>query len=164
VTSRTETYVALRAEIANWRWQGVPFFLRTGKRLPRRLTRITVRFRCPPVQLFHPHDHCQITANQLIITLQPDEGFDLHFEVKSPGEEIQLQTQSLHFSYADAFGPLPEAYETLLLDVLAGDQTLFVRADEAEAAWRLYSPLLEENLAVHDYPARSWGPDAARSI
>jgi glucose-6-phosphate 1-dehydrogenase len=125
---------------------------------------VTVRFRCPPVQLFHPHDQCQITANQLVITLQPEEGFDLHFEVKSPGDEIRLQTQSLHFTYADAFGPLPEAYETLLLDVFRGDQTLFVRADEAEAAWRLYSPLLDERLEVHPYPAGSWGPEAASRV
>ncbi|MBI3988756.1 MAG: glucose-6-phosphate dehydrogenase [candidate division NC10 bacterium] len=159
--STTETFVALRLEIANWRWQGVPFYLRTGKRLPRRLTQIVVTFRYPPVSLFRPFDACEIHANVLIITIQPDEGFDLSFEVKAPGQPITLLTQRLHFRYAEAFGPLPDAYETLLLDILTGDQTLFVHADEVEASWRLYTPLLEQKPPVHPYPARTWGPVAA---
>lgn len=100
----------------------------------------------------------------LVITLQPDEGFDLSFEVKSPGESITLQTHRLHFRYAEAFGPLPDAYETLLLDILIGDQTLFVRADEVEAVWRLYTPLLEGRLPVHPYAAGTWGPSAANRL
>ena len=162
--SHTETFVALRLEVANWRWQGVPFYLRTGKRLPRRLTQITVTFRCPPVSLFHPYDRCQIHANALVLTLQPDEGFDLCFEVKTPGEDITMQTQNLHFRYAEAFGPLPDGYETLLFDVLTGDQTLFVRADEVEAAWRLYAPLLEKKLPVRPYEAARWGPKEANQL
>jgi glucose-6-phosphate 1-dehydrogenase len=100
----------------------------------------------------------------LLITLQPNEGFDLRFEVKSPRateRNMQLETQHLSFSYKDAFGPIPDAYETLLRDVITGDQTLFVRSDEVEMSWRLYTPLLDADLPVHDYAAGSWGPDAA---
>lgn len=162
--SKTPTYAAIRLEVNNWRWQGVPFLLRTGKRLSRRLTQISVRFRCPPVQLFHPYQCSEITSNRLVITLQPEEGFDLHFEVKSPGQEIELQTQRLHFRYAEAFGPLPEAYETLLLDVMSGDQTLFVRGDEVEGAWKVYSPFLEQDPEVYSYQAGSWGPAKTESL
>lgn len=162
--SDTETFVALELAVANWRWQGVPFYLRTGKRLPRRLTRIVVGFHRPPVSLFEPYDHCRVTSNRLVISLQPDEGFSLGFEVKTPGEEIGLATQRLRFEYADAFGALPDAYETLLRDVGEGDQTLFVHADEVEAAWRLYTPLLERPKDVHAYTGGSWGPDRAEKL
>jgi len=162
--SGTETYAAVRLEIANWRWQGVPFVLRTGKRLSRRLTQISVRFRCPPIQLFRPFNCTEITSNKLVMTLQPQEGFDLHFEVKSPGQEIQLKTQRLHFRYAEVFGELPEAYETLLLDVMTGDQTLFVRGDETEDAWKVYSPFLGKHPKLYSYQAGSWGPDEARTL
>jgi glucose-6-phosphate 1-dehydrogenase len=159
--SATETFVALQLGINNWRWQGVPFYLITGKRLPARLTQIAVTFRCPPVWLFQPmQTSCR--PNVLVFTLQPDEGFDLHFQVKTPGEPLGLKTQRLRYRYAEAFGPMPEAYETLLLDIMAGDQTLFVRADEAEAAWRLYAPLLAEPPSPPlPYPAGSFGPPAA---
>lgn len=160
--SQTETFVELALEIANWRWQGVPFILRTGKRLRQRTTRITVRFQRPPVSLFQNYSRCRISSNELSITLQPDEGFDLRFEVKTPGQDIHVQTGQLRFRYADLFGVLPEAYETLLLDVMAGDQTLFVRGDEAEAAWRLYDPLLAGPRTLLPYPAGSWGPSKAR--
>lgn len=160
--SCTETFAALRLEVANWRWQGVPFFLRTGKRLPRRLTQIAVSFHCPPVSIFHPQ--CQIESNTLLITLQPDQGFDLLFEVKSPGQELLTERQRLHFRYEEVFGPLPEAYETLLFDVMTGDQTLFVRADEVEASWKLYQPLLERDPAVRSYPAGSWGPEETNQL
>jgi glucose-6-phosphate 1-dehydrogenase len=159
--STVETFVALRLEVANWRWHGVPFILRTGKRLARRLTEIVVTFRCPPVSVFQPFESCRIHSNALVITLQPDEGFDLAFEVKAPGMPLNLQTQRLHFRYAEAFAPLPDAYETLLLDVLAGDQTLFVRADEVEAAWRLYTPILEHPPTLRFYAAGTWGPAEA---
>ncbi len=156
--SRTETLVAMELLIANWRWQGVPFRLRTGKRMPARTTRITVRFRHPPVSLFSRFSRCRITSNELAITLQPDEGFDLRFEVKTPGQDIRVQTGQLRFRYSDVFGALPEAYETLLLDVVTGDQTLFVRGDEAEAAWRIYDPLLAAPREIQLYPAGTWGP------
>jgi glucose-6-phosphate 1-dehydrogenase len=162
--STTETYAALRLNIDNWRWQGVPFYLRTGKRLARRLTQIVVTFRTPPVALFSTEKECPIHANVLSMTLQPDEGFSLAFEVKPPGDEIQLETEELAFKYADAFEPLPEAYETLLLDIVQGDQTLFVRADEVEASWELFQPVLDMGAPVHGYPAGSWGPAQADGL
>ncbi len=156
--SRVETFAALRLGIANWRWQGVPFYLRTGKRLPHRTTKIVVTFRCAPVSIFKPFDDCNLHCNVLIITIQPDEGFDLHFEVKTPGQPIRFQTQSLRFRYSDALSPLPEAYQTLLLDVVRGDPTLFVRGDWVEASWRLYNALLEQPPKPHPYSAGTWGP------
>ncbi len=170
--SDTETFAALRLNVANWRWQGVPFYLRTGKRLPTKLTQIAVRFQGAPVSLFQsdgqpciPQDaDCEARSNELLITLQPNEGFDLRFEVKAPGENengtMELETQQLSFSYADAFGPVPDAYETLLRDIIVGDPTLFVRADEVEASWQLYAPLLDTDNAVHPYEAGTWGPEA----
>ncbi len=160
--SRTETFAALRLDVATWRWQGVPFFLRTGKRLGRRLTRIVVTFRRPPVEIFEPfQDACRLGSNVLVLTLQPDEGFDLGFEVKTPGEGVELASQRLRFRYDEAFAPLPDAYETLLRDIVQGDQTLFVHADEVEAAWRLYDPLLAHKPEPLPYAAGSRGPAAA---
>lgn len=159
--SATETFVAMRLHIENWRWQGVPFYLRTGKRLPQQATRIAINFRSPPVALFPSNDGRASRTNALVINLQPDEGFDLSFEVKSPGERFTLQTQRMEFRYAEAFGTRSAGYETLLLEVLQGDQTLFVHADETEAAWRLYTPLLRKRSPLRFYPAGSWGPAAA---
>lgn len=163
--STVETYVALRLAIENWRWQGVPFFLRTGKRLARRLTQIVIEFRGPPVALFRSIDCSPPHTNRLAINLQPDEGFTLSFEVKAPGDSYALHTRHMQFRYADAFGtPLSAGYETLLLDVVQGDQTLFVHADETEASWRLYTPLLHWHVPRHSYPAGSWGPAAADKL
>lgn len=156
--SETETFVALRLEINNWRWQGVPFYLRTGKRLKERTSQIVVTFKPPPISVFSGASPRPITPNALILTLQPDEGFDLRIEVKKPGQGIALKTESLDFKYADEFVDLPDGYETLIHDVLTADQTLFVRADEVEAAWRLYGPLLEGGLHVKEYQAGTWGP------
>lgn len=162
--SRVETFCALRLYVANWRWQGVPFYLRTGKRLPRRVTEIVVTFRDPPIHLFESLDCPQVASNSLVMTLQPDEGFALYFDVKRPGEPLRLERLPLSFKYGERFGPLPNAYETLLLEVVEGDQTLFVHADEAEAAWRLYTPLLGHPFEVHPYYAGSWGPAAAQDL
>lgn len=160
--SRVDTFVALGLAIENWRWQGVPFYLRTGKRLARRSTQIVIEFRGPPIALFSSSGCCDPHTNLLTIRLQPDEGFDLSFEVKSPGSGFTLETRHMEFRYAEAFGTTFSAgYETLLLDVLAGDQTLFVHADEAEASWRLYQPLLQRTAPPEPYPAGSWGPAAA---
>ncbi len=163
--STTETFVALSLQVDNWRWQGVPFVLRTGKRLPEKRTQIAVHFRPTPVSLFRNQaadgtTH-RINPNVLLITIQPNEGFDLRFEVKKPGEAVHLETQRLRFRYEEAFGPMPDAYETLLYDIVKGDQTLFVHSDEVEDAWRLYTPLLEAGLPVRPYPAGTWGPEAA---
>ena len=163
--SATETFVAMQLEIDNWRWQGVPFFLCTGKRLARRVTEITINFRSPPVALFRSFDGCPTRSNVLLITLQPDEGFDLSFEVKSPGDGFTLQTQHMDFRYVEAFGePLSTGYETLLRDVVQGDLTLFVHGDEAEASWRLFTPLLHRPWPLHGYPAGSAGPAAAAQL
>jgi len=162
--STTETYVALKAEIHNWRWRGVPFYLRTGKRLPRKLTQIAVIFREAPTQVFQSLDPGSIPPNMLLIMLQPSEGFSLCFSVKSPGRPFQLSDHALQFDYEKAFGQLPEAYETLLRDVMIGDQTLFVSADFTETAWRLYDPLLTGEKSVHLYTAGSWGPNEAEAL
>lgn len=159
--SRTATFAALRLEVDSWRWQGVPFLLRTGKRMHRRLTEIVLTFREPPVSLFHRFEACHLSSDTLVLRLQPDEGFTLYFDVKTPGPEYQLSREPLHFEYADAFEPLPNAYETLVLDVLEGDQTLFVHADEVEASWELYEPLLDELPTPKPYAAGSWGPKEA---
>jgi len=157
--SRTETFVLLRLEIDNWRWQGVPFYLRTGKRLDRQATEITITFRRPPVALFRALDGCTAQTNVLVMALQPEEGFDLSFEVKAPGERFTLQTRHMTFRYAEAFGrSRSTGYETLLLEVVRGDQTLFVHADEAEASWRLYTPLLRKRRRLHSYAAGGPGP------
>lgn len=158
-SSTTETYASIRFAVDNWRWRGVPFLLRTGKRLDSRLTQIAVRYKEPPVSLFEVDGTCRVHANVLYITLQPNEGFHLTFDVKRPGEGMQLVTQELDFHYAEAFGRLPDAYETLLADLLSGDQTLFVRGDEAEEAWRILGPALDLADAPLPYGAGSWGPE-----
>lgn len=161
--SLTPTSVACRIYIDNWRWQGVPFLLRTGKRYPERLTKIVVTFREAPVSLFGADNAGHASANQLIITLQPDEGFQLTFDVKSPGDALSLTTMPFEFSYAEAFGRIPEAYETLLADVLEGDQTLFVRSDETEEAWEIFQSVLGFT-EIHQYKAGTWGPPAADDL
>jgi len=162
--SRTETYFAARLRIDNWRWQGVPFYIRTGKRLERKLTEIAVRFRRPPVCLFESLGSCMLHSNVLRITLQPDEGFSLEIDVKRPGSPLAVEHVPLDFCYGERFGPLPDAYQTLLLDVLDGDQTLFVHADEVEASWRLFGPVIAGDREVHEYAPGSWGPKAADEL
>jgi len=163
--STTPTYAAVRVWIDNWRWQGVPFLLRTGKAMPRRTTEVAVLFRRPPVCLFHGVvDNCIDSNDVLRLVLQPGEGFSLEVDVKEPGTSTRLRPIQLHFSYSEEFGEIPDAYETLLADVIEGDQTLFVRRDEVEEAWRLYTPLLGTSPAVLPYAAGSWGPDAAATL
>lgn len=163
-SSTTETFVAMRLGIDNWRWQGVPFYVRTGKRLERRLTQIVVKFKAPPVCLFDSMGGCETHSNVLFLTLQPDEGFALVVDVKVPGEPFRLRRLPLDFLYAQAFEAVPDAYQTLLLDVLTGDQTLFVHADEAEASWQLFGPLLDDRREPETYAAGSWGPKAADAL
>jgi glucose-6-phosphate 1-dehydrogenase len=162
--SSTETFAALRLWVRNWRWEGVPFYLRTGKRLARRLTRIAIVFCQTPVCIFDPIKGCELQRNVLHITLQPDEGFSLSFNVKTPGTPLSVETEHLQFKYEEAFGPLPEAYETLLLDVITGDPTLFVHAEQTEASWALYSPLLQGQIPVYPYAAGTWGPAEAGNL
>ena len=155
--STTPTYIAMRVAIDNWRWQSVPFYLRTGKRMPTRTTIIFIRYRRPPVCLFH--DECAGHRNLLLMTLQPDEGFDLYFDVKAPGDEIEIQRIPLSVRYEDHLGALTSDYSTLLHDLMEGDQTLFVRADEVEASWERYAEMLE-TATIEPYPAGSWGPQS----
>jgi len=159
--SRTETFAAIQLRIDNWRWQGVPFYLRTGKRLNRRVTEIEVKFRRAPVWMFRAMHQESLHRNTLLLTLQPNEGFSLYFDVKEPGEPFRIKRLPLHFDYAEAFSAIPEAYQTLLLDMLRGDQTLFVHADEVEVAWSLFTPLLDGAVGVLPYPAGSDGPNEA---
>jgi glucose-6-phosphate 1-dehydrogenase len=150
--------------VDSWRWQGVPFYLRTGKRMPRKTTQIAMRFREAPVSLFAKLG-CQFdTADVLVITLQPDEGFSLWLDIKRPGQPFRLDPIPLRFEYGEHFASIPDAYQTLLLDVLAGDQTLFVHADEVEQSWRLFTPLLEAPPPVLPYAAGTWGPAEADAL
>ncbi len=168
--SRTDTFAALKLNVENWRWQGVPFYLRTGKRLPKRLTEIEIKFRRAPVWMFRGQASQQdapgaeLHRNTLLVTLQPDEGFSLYFDVKAPGDPFRIKRLPLHFNYAEAFAGSPEAYETLMRDVLVGDQTLFVHAAEVEASWALYAPLLDGRRAVYPYAAGTWGPAEAAHL
>lgn len=164
--STTETFVALRIGIENERWRGVPFYLRTGKRLGARTSTISVRYRDAPIALFKTVAGKELeTSDVLVITLQPDEGFALHFDVKTPGEPFETARVPLAFHYRDLFTKrMPEAYETLILNVLTGDQTLFVHADEVEEAWSRYASVLEAPPAPHPYPAGSYGPKEADAL
>ncbi len=143
--SRTGTYVALRINLESWRWAGVPFYLRTGKRLPKRFTEILVRFRRPPTPLFIGPDYSDPGCpNELILRIQPNEGASLSFQAKIPGSRRRLQEVRMDFDYGSSFADRPpEAYERLLLDVMLGDPTLFTRTDEVENAWRFITPILE---------------------
>ncbi len=162
--SRAATYAAMKLEIDSWRWQGVPFFIRTGKRLAERRTEIVIKFRRPPVWMFQPMGTPTVHRNTLRLVIQPKEGFALYFHVKMPGRPLRLERLPLDFYYEERYPELPEAYQTLLVDVVDGDQTLFVRADEVEAAWRLIAPALDDTLSVHTYPAGSWGPREADTL
>jgi glucose-6-phosphate 1-dehydrogenase len=162
--SETETFLALRLKVDNWRWQGVPFFVRTGKRLRAKSTRVILTFKAPPVSFFQAEGEYEANPDRISILIQPDEGFEIAFEIKVPGREIRVQTHRMKFHYSDAFGELPDAYETLLVDVMLGDPTLFVRADEVEESWRLYAPLLKNPPPIVFYPANSWGPSEAQAL
>ena len=162
--SQTETFVALEVFVDSWRWQGVPFFLRTGKCMPKRMTQIAVRFREAPVSFFRRLGCTQDTADILLITLQPDEGFALYFDIKVPGDPFELRRIPLRFSYKERFDVVPEAYQTLIQDVMEGDQTLFVHASEVEESWRLFMPLIQNPPKVRPYAAGTWGPREADSL
>lgn len=167
--SRTDTYVAIALTLNNWRWAGVPFFLRTGKRLPKRATEIAIQFKKPPTQLFEPDEDCAGGTNQLVLRIQPNEGASLAFQAKVPGSRRRLQEVRMDFRYGTAFAaPPPEAYERLLLDVMLGDPTLFTRIDEVESAWEFISPIHrawdEGRVGPVFYEAGSWGPAEADAL
>jgi len=168
-SSLTETFVALRAEVNNWRWAGVPFYLRTGKRLAQRVSEIVIAFRSVPHSLFGGLGGT-LAPNKLIIRLQPDEGVKLSLMVKEPGPGgLRLRETYLDMTFAETFGGRhPEAYERLLMDVVRGNQTLFMRRDEVEIAWAWVDPIIaawrESGTPPRPYPAGSWGPSAAIAL
>jgi glucose-6-phosphate 1-dehydrogenase len=165
--SETETYIAARAHVDNWRWGGVPFLLRTGKHLPSRFTAITIQFRMPPHTLFGSYQECHLRPNKITIRIQPNDGIDLDFDVKEPGQGITIRPAKLNFDYQDYFHkPSPEAYQRLLQDVVMGDQSLFIRSDEVEESWRWADSLRQAMLAtpLRAYAQNTWGPGNANSL
>jgi glucose-6-phosphate 1-dehydrogenase len=165
--SATVTYAALKLYIDNWRWEGVPFYLRSGKRMAKRVTEVAIQFKRPPMLLFKNCAVEDVSPNVLVMRIQPNEGISLTFEVKPPGPDVCVSPLSLNFNYAESFGnSAPEAYETLLEDCIEGDSTLFTRHDWVEAAWSLMDPIIQVwNLSkpksFPNYEAGSWGPKDA---
>ncbi|HTE83115.1 MAG TPA: glucose-6-phosphate dehydrogenase, partial [Dehalococcoidia bacterium] len=168
--SNVETYVALKFFIDNWRWAGVPFYLRHGKRLPRQATEVAITFKAPPLGLFDRATGQPPESNVLVLRIQPDEGIDLKFAAKVPGQSVQLREVVMDFLYGTSFAvESPDAYETLLLDCMLGDSALFTRSDEVEAAWALFTSILEgwvesKPPKLPNYAAGSWGPAAADEL
>ena len=164
--SDVETFAALKIDIDSWRWAGVPFFLRTGKRLPRKVSEATVVFRPAPKALFEHHGVQEIGSNRLTIRIQPDEGISVSFHVQRPGLGIALDHAELDFDYGEAFAgtPLVEAYEHLLFEAMHGDHTLFTRQDGVERAWEVLEPVFESPPPVIPYDAASWGPSEADAL
>jgi glucose-6-phosphate 1-dehydrogenase len=168
--SQTETFVALRLFIDNWRWQGVPFYLRTGKRLTRQASEIAIQFRSVPHQSFPTEASLGWQPSRLIISIQPEEGIVLGFQAKYPGPTMQLRPVDMQFNYRESFAaPSPDAYETLLWDIMKNDATLFMRADQVEAAWQLLIPVLDVWAVTQpsdfpNYAAGTWGPEEVQSL
>jgi glucose-6-phosphate 1-dehydrogenase len=166
--SRTETFVAIKFFIDNWRWAGVPFYIRTGKKLPTRVTEIVIHFKSVPHHLFG--NSTSSTNNQLIIRIQPDEGILLKFGMKTPGAGFDVQTVNMDFHYSDLTNTkVPAAYERLLLDCMQGDATLYARGDAVEKAWQFVQPILNAwktnpEIPIFGYPAGTWGPEHTDSL
>ena len=169
--STTETFAMLTMYFDNWRWAGVPFYLRSGKRLPKRVTEIAIQFQAAPHQLFGAEVMEQVTPNQLIIRIQPDEGITLRFAAKVPGQITHIRDVNMDFRYGSSFGvQLAEAYERLLLDCILGDSTLYARKDMTERGWEIVMPILEQwaatktEVSFPNYEAGTWGPQAADEL
>jgi glucose-6-phosphate 1-dehydrogenase len=168
--SLTETYAALRLHISNWRWAGVPFYIRTGKRLARKVTEIVVTLRPVPHLAFQSAGSVGVQQNQLILTVQPDEGVSISIGAKIPGARMRIRPVYMEFRYGTSFvSQSPEAYERLILDAMRGDATLFTRNDEIEALWGIIDPILQAWHADTDsplpqYPAGSAGPEEANAL
>jgi glucose-6-phosphate 1-dehydrogenase len=168
--SRTATFAALRLELDSWRWQGVPFYIRAGKRLPVRLVEIAVQFKRIPTSIFKPLLSDQLSPNLLKFRIQPDEGITMRFEAKHPGPKLCMSSVSMEFGYQETFGtPPPESYARLFQDAMLGDQTLFARSDGVEECWRIIDPIAntwEQSKAdvLITYPAGSWGPKEADAL
>ena len=168
--SATETYAAIRLSINNWRWQGVPFYLRSGKRMARRVSEIAINFKRPPGTLFADGGRFDLAPNTLSFQIQPDEGLSLILNTKIPGLETRTQPVKMNFRYSTTFGSnTPEAYERLVLDAMIGDGTLFIRGDEAETSWKIYTPVLDYwrgvgRAGMDAYAAGSWGPQNSDAL
>jgi glucose-6-phosphate 1-dehydrogenase len=168
--STTETYVALKLFIENWRWEDVPFYIRTGKHLPTRSTEVTIQFKRVPHQMYKPTETKGLVPNRLTIRIQPDEGISLKIGAKIPGAAQHLESVDMGFTYANAFGiQSPEAYERLIADCMLGDSTLFIRRDEIEASWCIIDSITSEWAKlppgnVYPYPAGTWGPPEADAL
>jgi glucose-6-phosphate 1-dehydrogenase len=169
--SSTETYAMLTMYFDNWRWAGVPFYIRSGKRLPKRVTEIAIQFQAAPHQLFGAEVMDQVTPNQLIIRIQPDEGITLRFAAKVPGQITHIRDVNMDFRYGSSFGvQLAEAYERLLLDCILGESTLYARKDMTERGWEIVMPILNEwavtknEVSFPNYEAGTWGPQAADEL
>jgi glucose-6-phosphate 1-dehydrogenase len=168
--SSAETFAAIKLSVDNWRWQDVPFYLRTGKRMKTMVSEVMIQFRPVPHQSF-PHSAALAwQPNRLLIHIQPQEGIVLRFQAKQPGSILHLSPVDMHFSYQEAFkSKSPQAYETLLADVMSGDATLFMRADQVEASWSILTPILNawakrKPVDFPNYPSGSWGPQAAEAL
>ena len=167
--SRTESYVAMKVFIDNWRWGGVPFYIRSGKRLPTKVTEVVINFKPTPHFLFSKQD-INNSCNQLVLRIQPDEGVLLKVGMKVPGQGFNVQTVNLDFHYSDlSHSYLPTAYERLLHDCMIGDSTLYQRADAVESAWKFVDPILDawkndSNIPIYGYPAGTWGPEKADNL
>jgi glucose-6-phosphate 1-dehydrogenase len=168
--SIVETFVAAKVCLDNWRWQGVPIYLRAGKRMAKKASRIAVQFKSVPHSMFKPLEPGDLSPNVLMFNVQPEEGILLGIQAKRPGPKLCMDTLHMHFHYKDVItGQLPDAYERLLLDCMLGDQTLFIRHDDMEVSWSLITPLLREwekpesvtAHPLHRYAAGSWGPQAS---
>jgi len=168
--SGTETFVALKLLIDNWRWADVPFYLRTGKRLPQHVTEVAIQFKRAPFMLFRKTSVERLTPNLLVLHIQPDEGISLRFGAKIPGPLVRLGAVNMDFCYADYFGSIPSTgYERLLYDGMAGDATLFQRADMVEASWNVVAPIQDVWKALPprnfpNYAAGTWGPQEADEL
>jgi len=165
--SNTPTYIAAKLEIDNWRWAGTPFYIRSGKRLAKRVTEVAVQFRRPPHLPFSREASEHLEANSLVLRIQPDEGISLRFGAKAPTPTLSIRSVNMDFLYGSSFlSDVPEAYETLLLDAIRGDSTLFTRQDSVERAWQICDPLIEQwqTGQPQPYAAGSWGPDAADDL
>jgi glucose-6-phosphate 1-dehydrogenase len=166
--SSTETFVALRLDIQNWRWHGVPVYVRTGKRLPRRVTEVAMQFHRPPQLPLFPGTSSDLEPDTLVVRVQPDEGLSLHFGAKVPGHAFRVQKASMDFSYESFDQEAIDAYERVILDALIGDPTLFIRADEVGRSWRIVDPVLQqwaqERTPIPLYQAATWGPTEAAAL
>ena len=168
--SRTPTYASIKMNIDNWRWEGVSFYLRSGKAMKRKTSEITIEFQAPPHLMFDLPKDYSLTPNILSICIQPDEGIHLAFEAKVPGTDQETQSVDMEFHYSDTFQdtPMPDAYERLILDALEDDASLFARNDEIETAWKLFDPVIkhweDSDNSIHIYPKGSWGPSEADQL